>query len=436
MAGESLQDILKRVLDDNPDILSRKDELCSLLNGEIPGRLRKDYSAVEKAIKDVTVNAGEIFAMADRYSESEMAKALGVLKDRLILTGMQADRVQMVCDCFAYALPVLEVQEAPELTTALSNVSLTNTAPEPVMAQSLPIQETVAEPIPLTWYCHQGHKAMGNFCGQCGESWEQAQQEIVYEGQSGREQVTVWNEENQGVEDVPVYAHYQETSEGTSADKELQAFNSGEQTTPAADESLPEKRVNKKIIGIVLLVLLAIGGFFGLSSDSDKSKEKSIKAEQNIKPRDMLQGTNDNINNKQKREENLPKEALLSKDVVLVRQFKDELVKGNKKAMASAKDVIWITMDIYKNNNDIFVDGAYYNGGKIAANCRMDMHLDIHFYGQGKEVGYFSNVKFDKIDLGKLQPGKLRKVRYKILGRANEVGDFSTFQAVALIKKW
>lgn len=432
MAGESLQDILKRVLDDNPDILSRKDELCSLLKGEIPGRLRKDYSAVEKAIEDVTVNAGEIFAVADRYSETEMAKALEELKDRLIKTGMQADRVRMVCDCFAYALPVLEVKKAPELTTALSDVSLKNTASEPGMAQSLPIQEPVAVSVPLTWYCHQGHKATGNFCDQCGESWEQA---VVYEGQSEREQATVGNEELKGVEDIPVYAHYQEVSEGTFAGNELQSFDSGEHTTHTADESLIEKRANKKIIGIVLLVLLAMGGFLGLSSDSDKSKEKSIKAEQNVKARDMLQGTNDNINNKQKREENLPKEARLSKDTVLVRQFKDELVNGNKKAMASAIDVIWITMDIYKNNNDIFVDGAYYNGGNIAANCRMDMHLDIHFYGQGKEVGYFSNVKFDKFDLGKLQPGKMRKVRYKILGRANEVGDFSTFQAVALIKK-
>ena len=106
----------------------------------------------------------------------------------------------------------------------------------------------------------------------------------------------------------------------------------------------------------------------------------------------------------------------------------------NEKEMAHTDEIIWITTKVYKQGEDIFIDGAYYNGTNTTISFAPEMKMDIFFYAAGKEIGRIKNETFDKVQIRNLGNRKKKNIRYKIEGKAGIVGDFSTFLVMTKFK--
>lgn len=170
---------------------------------------------------------------------------------------------------------------------------------------------------------------------------------------------------------------------------------------------------NKKVLLTFLLIFVILLALLGLFFS---------KKEQNDTP--MPMGTflsKGNVNSA------INREALFSKSEQGIKEFKQMLISKNEKEMAQADGVIWITTNVHKKGADIFVEGAYFNGTNAEISFVPEMEMDIFFYTDGKETGSVKEERFDKIRIVNLGVRKKKKIRYRIVGKGRDVGDFSTF---------
>lgn len=92
-----MDELLKKILEQDKTLLNRKDELISILDEKVPSRLARDYNSVKRALN---LNIGEIFATGNGNREAAIAKATEILTQ----SGLQEARVKNVIDTFVKAL--------------------------------------------------------------------------------------------------------------------------------------------------------------------------------------------------------------------------------------------------------------------------------------------------------------------------------------------
>lgn len=194
--------------------------------------------------------------------------------------------------------------------------------------------------------------------------------------------------------------------------------------TKFADGFTDNNSVIKKYLPFVLIaIIIAGGGWYFMNNKTDTKKvANNIKIETSKK-------ADGNANKK------ISEEASLSGNENGVKAFASRLEAKNKEAKEKANSLIWLTTKMYKRGNDVIVEGAYYNGSGQTIDYETDMTMEISFYGKGKEVGHLKDVTFNKAPTKGLLSGKKKKVRYEVKGKANEVGEFSTFEVTTKVKK-
>lgn len=180
------------------------------------------------------------------------------------------------------------------------------------------------------------------------------------------------------------------------------------------------QNANKKVVLVFFAIFVILLVFLSLISGKEVPNDTSMQI-----------GT---VLPKEKVSSEINREALFSKSEQGINEFKIALNDKNEKAMAYATDVIWITTKVYKQGEDIFIEGSYYNGTNTSISFIPEMKMDIFFYAGGKEIGSIKNEVFDKIQIRNLGARKKKNIRYKIEGKGRMVGDFSTFLVMTKFK--
>lgn len=158
---DSIGDILKAVLQQNPSLLGSRSQLENLLDEKVPGALERDAMAIKGALRE---NVGEVFlAAGDSFIERHAA--LLQAEAKLRESGLQERRIQFVLDTFMYALGWNDPASVGKDDTAAAAARCgDNGAPsageEPDTAVSAPAADV--------WQCSCGQQNTGKFCVGCG----------------------------------------------------------------------------------------------------------------------------------------------------------------------------------------------------------------------------------------------------------------------------
>ena len=123
-----MDEILMALIKDDKNILLRRDELIGKLDEKVPANLRRDYSAIRKALE---LNVGEIFAVGNSDRDSARYKALKVLAS----SGLNEQRIDFVIKTFSRVLGWNEnstaqtnslIERVENLESTLANVRAEN----------------------------------------------------------------------------------------------------------------------------------------------------------------------------------------------------------------------------------------------------------------------------------------------------------------------
>ena len=123
-----MEEILMALIKDDKNILLRRDELIGKLDEKVPANLRRDYSAIRKALE---LNVGEIFAVGNSDRDSARYKALKVLAS----SGLNEQRIDFVIKTFSRVLGWNEnstaqtnslIERVENLESTLANVRAEN----------------------------------------------------------------------------------------------------------------------------------------------------------------------------------------------------------------------------------------------------------------------------------------------------------------------
>lgn len=92
-----MEELLKKILSQDPTLLTRRDELIKILDEQVPGKLAREYNSIKRALM---LNIGEIFATGNDNREAAISKATEILAQ----SGLQENRVKSVIDTFIKVL--------------------------------------------------------------------------------------------------------------------------------------------------------------------------------------------------------------------------------------------------------------------------------------------------------------------------------------------
>ncbi len=133
-----MEELLKKILSQDPNLLTRRDELIKILDEQVPGKLAREYNSIKRALM---LNIGEIFATGNNDREAAISKATEILAQ----SGLQENRVKSVIDTF---IKVLDWDKEPaEVEEVKETAKVEDAAPAWMDAaeESPPATQTVEE---------------------------------------------------------------------------------------------------------------------------------------------------------------------------------------------------------------------------------------------------------------------------------------------------
>ena len=129
-----MEELLKKILSQDPTLLTRRDELIKILDEQVPGKLAREYNSIKRALM---LNIGEIFATGNGDRAAAISKATEILAH----SGLQENRVKSVIDTF---IKVLDWDKDPAEVEETETVE--DAAPAWMESQSTPpVTQTVEE---------------------------------------------------------------------------------------------------------------------------------------------------------------------------------------------------------------------------------------------------------------------------------------------------
>lgn len=124
-----MEELLKKILSQDPTLLTRRDELIKILDEQVPGKLAREYNPIKRALM---LNIGEIFATGNDNRAAAISKATEILTQ----SGLQENRVKSVIDTF---IKVLDWDKEPaEIEEVEETETVEDAAPSWIDSQSSP----------------------------------------------------------------------------------------------------------------------------------------------------------------------------------------------------------------------------------------------------------------------------------------------------------
>lgn len=166
---DSVQDILKELLNKDINLLSSRDGLYNQLDEKVPGRYRRELAPIQKAIQN---NIGELFlkAQMDNTDESRndaKEKAAEILRQNNI----QERTIQKVINTFVYALDWKKTEQKSEEENPVSvaqDTEMTAAVRQDIKAPD-DVQSESDKKSNQLWTCSCGKLNDKKFCIACGK---------------------------------------------------------------------------------------------------------------------------------------------------------------------------------------------------------------------------------------------------------------------------
>lgn len=174
----SLQNILKKILKNDINLLNSRNELIDKVKAQISGNDIREFSAIQKALQN---NVGELFLKATLENTPEAKEeAKTKVSEILHQQNVQEKRIQMVIDTFVYALEWNKSKKEETKPISIENLieppKIENTPVVPVHQNIIKpkiVKSIIKEPVSTiddtTWYCSCNTMNNTLFCTKCNK---------------------------------------------------------------------------------------------------------------------------------------------------------------------------------------------------------------------------------------------------------------------------
>lgn len=179
---ETLAEILARILAQDHSLLSRREEILSLLESQVTGAQMRDFRSFEKALLGTTI--GESLYAADQRSAKEKIHAKASAEQALKSLGMQDQAIGRVISSITMALGWTENLEEAEREEEISvpadempgNEIVYSENASDAFSEDNAMESHSTTSGDLSWACCCGHIGnKGRFCVACGTSRDEGE---------------------------------------------------------------------------------------------------------------------------------------------------------------------------------------------------------------------------------------------------------------------